>query len=110
MSFPKRLHQLRRERGLSQDELAARIGTKGPAIGRYERGTAAPTIETATRLADALGTSLDYLVALTDHLPDPETRARLEAIAELPDDDRRFVLRAVDSLVRDTRVQKAYAA
>ncbi len=110
MSFANRLHELRRDRGLSQEDLAARVGTKGPAIGRYERGDATPTIKTATKLARALDVSLDYLTALTDHVADPDTRARLEAITALPDEDRRFVLRALDSLVRDTRVQKAYAA
>ncbi len=74
------------------------------------RCTATPTIETATKLARALDVSLDYLTALTDHVADPDARARLEAITALPDEDRRFVLRAQDSLVRDTRIQKAYAA
>lgn len=107
-SFAHRLIATRKRLGLSQEELARRIGTKGPAIGRYERSKTRPTMEVAMRLADALDISLDYLMGRTDHLPDPATRSRVEAITALPDDDRQFVLRAVDSLVRDTRVQKAY--
>jgi transcriptional regulator with XRE-family HTH domain len=108
-SFANRLIETRKRLGLSQEDLAARIGTKGPAIGRYERGKTQPTLEVATRLADALSVSLDYLTGRTNVEPDPTTRARIEALAELPADDRSFVLRAFDSLVRDTRVRKAYA-
>lgn len=92
-----------------REGLARRIGTKGSAIGRYERRRTQPTIEVAIRLADALDVSLDYLVGRVEYVPDPATRSRLEAITALPDEDRQFVLRAVDSLVRDTRVRKAYA-
>ena len=108
-SFARRLIETRKRLGLSQEDLAARIGSKGPAIGRYERGKTQPTLVVATRLADALGVSLDYLTGRTASEPDPRTRARLEALAELPDDDWSFVLRALDSLIRDTRVRKAYA-
>ncbi len=31
------------------------LGTKGPAIGRYERGVAKPTIEVAGKIAKILG-------------------------------------------------------
>jgi len=108
-SCANRLIETRKRLGLSQEDLAARIGTKGPAIGRYQRSKAQPTLEVATRLADALGVSLDYPTGRTNTEPDPTTRAPLDALAELPDDDRSFVLRALDSLVRDTRVRKAYA-
>jgi len=78
-SFANRLIETRKRLGLSQEDLAARIGTKGPAIGRYERGKTQPTLEVATRLADALSVSLDYLTGRTNVEPDPTTRARIEA-------------------------------
>lgn len=109
MSFGKRLMEVRKERGLSQEDLATLIGTKGPAIGRYERGAANPTIEVAMRLADALDISLDYLVGKVDTALDAATLNRIKAISTLTEDDRNFILRAVDGLLRDIRTQKAYA-
>ncbi|MFZ1453350.1 MAG: helix-turn-helix transcriptional regulator [Ferruginibacter sp.] len=37
MSFGKRLTQARKKKGISQEDLAAQLNTKGPVIGRYER-------------------------------------------------------------------------
>lgn len=44
--------------GLTQRELANRIGTSQPAIAHLERGDANPTVETLWRLAAACGYSL----------------------------------------------------
>ena len=110
MSFGKRLTEARKEKGLSQEELATLIGTKGPAVGRYEWEVAKPTIEVAARLADALGVSLDYLVGKVDTALDADTMNRVRAISSLSNDDRSFVLRAMDGLIRDLRTQQAYAA
>jgi uncharacterized protein len=41
--------------GMTQAQLAARIGTTQSAIARLESGTTKPTVETLSRLADALG-------------------------------------------------------
>lgn len=44
--------------GLSQAELARRMGTSHSAISRIESGQHATTVQTLRRLADALGTHL----------------------------------------------------
>lgn len=45
----------REEAGISQEELARRIGTKQPALSRLERGGfAKATVETLNKIADAL--------------------------------------------------------
>lgn len=48
----------RLEQGLTQAELAKRIGTKQSAISRLERGTYNPTVAFLHKLAEALGTKL----------------------------------------------------
>lgn len=50
---------LRERIGLSQAELARRIGSTQPAVARLEAGGVAPTIETLERIADALELNLD---------------------------------------------------
>ena len=109
MSFGKKLMEARKNKGMSQEDLANLIGTKGPALGRYERGVAKPTIEVATKLANALNVSLDYLVGKVDTEMDEATLKRIRDISVLPEDDRNFLLRAVDGLLRDIKTQKAYA-
>lgn len=102
--------QARKKRGMSQEDLSSIIGTKGPAIGRYERGVAKPTIEVAVKLSDALGISLDFLVGKVDTEMDEATLKRIRDISVLPEDDRNFLLRAMDGLLRDIKTQKAYAS
>ncbi len=45
--------------GLTQAELAARIGTRQPAIARLETGEARPSFQMLTRLAKALGVTFE---------------------------------------------------
>jgi transcriptional regulator with XRE-family HTH domain len=93
----------------SQADLAGLLNTRAPVIGRYERGEATPSVEVASRLAKILGVSLDYLVGNTELELDQATLKRVEDISKMPDEDRSFVLRALDALVRDLKAQKAYA-
>ncbi|MGH2727909.1 MAG: helix-turn-helix domain-containing protein [Actinomycetota bacterium] len=52
------MRTLRESKGLSQSELARRIGSTQPAVARLEAGGVAPTIETLERIAAALGLEL----------------------------------------------------
>lgn len=47
--------------GLTQTELAERIGVRQAAISEYESGEKVPGVENLIRLADALNCSLDEL-------------------------------------------------
>ena len=105
MSFGERLSELRKKRGFSQEELAELLGTKGPAIGRYERGIAKPTIEVASRLAKILGSSLDYLVGNTDAEFDTETMKRIQEVDKLPDSDKTMVYSFLDAFIDKSRIK-----
>ncbi|MDA2922548.1 helix-turn-helix transcriptional regulator [Patescibacteria group bacterium AH-259-L07] len=48
----------RLKQGLTQAELAKKIGTKQSAISRLERGTYNPTVSFLRKIAEALGTEL----------------------------------------------------
>jgi len=109
MSFGSRLLELRKKRGFSQAELADMLNTKAPVIGRYERGEANPSIETASKLAKILQVSLDYLVGNTALELDQATLKRIEDVSKMPEDDRSFILKTMDALIRDLKAQKAYA-
>jgi ribosome-binding protein aMBF1 (putative translation factor) len=55
MSFKKRLLDARKRKGISQDDLAKHLGTKGPVIGRYERYEIKPSIEVAAKMTGLFG-------------------------------------------------------
>lgn len=62
----ERLFQLRKERGLSQEELANEVGVSRQAVQKWESGTAQPTLDKLTALARYFGVSLDFLVTGTE--------------------------------------------
>lgn len=61
MTFHEHLARRRKALGLSQEELAAKIGVSRQAVSKWETGDAAPDLNRLLALADALDTSLDAL-------------------------------------------------
>lgn len=50
MPFGERISMLRKQLKLSQDDLAKKIGTSAPIIGRYEREEIKTSIDVASKL------------------------------------------------------------
>lgn len=59
-----RLREARRQRGLSQDELATAAGLKQSAVSHYESGRRTPSVEHLVRLAEALEISVEFLIGV----------------------------------------------
>ena len=58
------LKKLRKERGLSQVQLANRIHKEKSIISRYENNLLSPTFDTICALARIFGVSVDYLAGI----------------------------------------------
>jgi len=54
----ERVRQAREKLGMTQAELALRIGSTQPAVARLEAGGVSPSLDTLRRIADALGFEL----------------------------------------------------
>ncbi|MGB3634857.1 MAG: helix-turn-helix transcriptional regulator [Rubrobacteraceae bacterium] len=59
--FGKLVRRLRKERGYSQEEFSFRVGLHQTYVSSVERGERNVTIQTADRIAKALGTTLSDL-------------------------------------------------
>ena len=59
--FGNRLIELRKRDGLTQHELAKRIGISRSAIGNYEKEIREPDFETLEKIADYFNVELGYL-------------------------------------------------
>ncbi len=108
-AFGDRLARVRKDKGLTQVELAEKIGIIQPALSDYERGRLRPYAEMVARIAIALDVSADALLGLKarrdGQRQDPETRRlwkTFQAVLALPEKDRRAVVRLVQSLVSAT--------
>lgn len=66
-----RLRQVRERLGISQAELARRIGTGANQVPRYENGQAEPSPTQIKKLAHYLAVTSDYLLGLADQPSQP---------------------------------------
>ena len=73
--FRELAYKLRTEAGLTQSELADRMGTTQSAIARLEGGGTRPTLETLENLASAVGQ--DLVVAVGTELSENRSIAKL---------------------------------
>lgn len=111
MNFGKKIQELRKEAGLSQEELAKKVNTSGAIIGRYERSEITPSVEVAKKIAMVFNVSVDYLLDDTGELSkfkDMDMIKRWEQLDKLPDDDKEHIIYVLDALLRDAQARRAY--
>ena len=100
-----KIRDLRKERGLNQDQLAELASLNRVTIAKYESGRIEPGAQALSRIADALDVTVDMLLGKSDPAPKelafpktPEARILAEGIDRLPKEQREqalSVMRAV---------------
>ena len=79
--FEERLYQLRRERGISQEELANIVGVSRQAVQKWESGASQPNMDNLVAISEYFGVTLDYLLKGEEAAwtaPESACRRRLE--------------------------------
>lgn len=82
MSFGEKLQKLRRQAGLSQEELAGQLGVSRQAVSRWELEGVLPDAGKIVALSRIFSVSTDYL--LKDELEIPETATTPPEISRQP--------------------------
>ena len=67
MRFEEKIVELRKTKGLSQEELAEQLGVSRQAVSRWELGQTLPDIPNLLQLCELFGVSADYLVREEEH-------------------------------------------
>lgn len=85
MEFHNKLYNLRKQKGLSQEELANRLNVSRQTISKWEVGDSTPDMEKLTAISDMFDISLDELVM--DKVParKDESLSKSEIVGELKD-------------------------
>lgn len=110
MTFGKKVKELREEQNWNRTELAEKIGVSHVMVGRYERDETAPSIEVARKMANVLGTSIDYLVGQGVHPTfDKKTLQRLAEIQEMPNNLKEKMWFFIDTVIRDFKTKQTYS-
>lgn len=82
MTLGKRIAQIRRAKGIKQDELAEKLGVTPQAVSKWENDVSCPDISLLPRLAELLGVTTDELLSGKKE----ETAVRI-----LPPEERRSI-------------------
>ncbi len=93
VEFGDRLRQLRKEKNLTQRQLADLIGVKNSVISFYEVGERTPSLDAVIKLATVLHVSTDNLLGIE--------KSETVNISGLSNDDKRFVQSLVERLRQD---------
>ena len=106
MAFSDRLTYARKQKKIKQTDLGKLVGTSGDIIGKYERGENIPSIDVASKIADALGVTIDYLVKDGEYQQiDKETLDRLKEIQHLDQETKNHIFATIDAFIAKNKIQ-----
>jgi transcriptional regulator with XRE-family HTH domain len=115
--FGRLLVALRKQKGLTQDELAARMQTTKRMISYFERHAKNPGIATVERLATALGVPKEKLLERggEEDRAGPAVRSRMlqrawQDAARLPLRDQQYLAKLIQGLVEQNGLKPRPAA
>lgn len=105
IALGERIARLRKEHGITQTQLAERLGVSQQTIQAYESGKRRIQVATLPELARVLVTSLEELFGQPQETtqrkrgPAPKWQQQLEAIDQLPKSQQKFVVQMLDALI-----------
>lgn len=103
-AFGRRLAELRKAKGFTQQELAKNIGTSQRMIAHYERHVKRPPLEKLERMAHVLDVSLNELLGVAPIKKQPGApkdaylQRKIQKVKELTKQDQKLVINMIDSL------------
>lgn len=107
-----RIKDLRKQKNMSQSELADKVGISYAQIGRYETKGSQPPAETLKKIADALKVSPDFLIYGTadekakNKLTDADLINQFKAIEDMEEEDKNVVKKLIDAFITKKQIQK----
>lgn len=82
-SIGTRILRLRKEKGITQEQLANMIGVSAGAVSKWETGNSKPDIDLLAPLARALNTSLNQLLSFKEELEESEIKEIKKEITDI---------------------------
>lgn len=82
MSIGKVIRKYRKEKNMTQEEMASRLGVTAPAVNKWENENSLPDIMLLAPIARLLGISLDTLLAFREELTQEEINAVIYELDE----------------------------
>lgn len=99
MDFAKNLKQLRKQAGLTQEQMAERLGLSPTQYGNYEQEKSTPPLDTFVAIATVLQLPLDYFVRDQNKIFKSHTACALyDTLLEMEDQKLDLLLELLEKL------------
>ncbi len=112
MPFAEKLARLRKEKGLTQEELAKRVGVGIAQMRRYEKGASSPTLEVIKNMAKTLGVSSDELIfdenerVSSVRILDRKLLEQFEMLSKINPHDKEAVETIIEGIIIKSRLEE----
>jgi len=104
VSIGKNISRFRKQKGLTQGQLASLIGITQTLISNYETGRVRLNANMIIRLSQSLEVSADEILGISKKVPTPPTNLkiiqRMKKIESLPSVDQRALLKTIDNALK----------
>jgi len=111
-TYGKRMVSIRKERKMTQEELAKKLNTSISVIGRYERDEMTPSIEVAKKIAKFLNTTVGYLLGENEAsiiLKDNSMLNRLNELKKMDIEDKSHIIHVLDGFIKSVKLKNIAA-
>lgn len=112
MPFAQKLSNLRNSKGLTQQEMAKKVGIGIAQLRRYEGGKSSPTLEVIKNIAKTLGVSADELIfdkgegVASGRILDRELLEQFEMVSRLNPHDKDAIKTILESMIIKGRIEE----
>jgi len=107
MNLHAKLVQLRKKKGLTQQQMAEAAGIHLTQIKRYESGASQPSLEALKKIAVALSVTTDSLLfEETERGPDEDLRLQFETITRMPKKERQIIRELLEGMIIKYEAQR----
>ena len=110
-----RIQELRKQKEWSQNELAERIGISKAQMSRYETKNVQPPANTLNKIANALDTTVDFLISGDKNekaqasIKNSELLQGFKEMDILPEQEQSMLIKIIRAYVRDYKARQTYA-
>jgi len=101
MNFSEKLFEIRKQKGMSQEELADRLNVSRQTISKWETGLTTPEMEKLIEMSKLFEITIDELVGNDNNVKDEKEKSNDESITEKLDEE-------VESKIADTKKPKKH--
>ncbi|MDE5864658.1 MAG: helix-turn-helix domain-containing protein [Lachnospiraceae bacterium] len=102
MQIGEVIRKYRKDKNMTQEEMAKRLGVTTPAVNKWEKGVTQPDIMLLAPIARLLGITLETLLSFHDELAQGEITSLVEEVAQkLDDESYDDVFRYVSGIIQE---------